>query len=102
MIRRPPRSTLFPSTTLSRSTEFSIAQPPQLDRDLIVGVATEPHLRWKTYCAAIIELARRCEATLVLTLGALLAEVPHTRPVRLSGGAAGPETARLPVPKRPR
>src|SRR6267378_2292331 len=77
------------------ATEFSIAQPPQLDRDLIVGVATEPHLRWKTYCAAIIELARRCEATLVLTLGALLAEVPHTRPVRLSGGAADPETARL-------
>src|SRR6267143_346558 len=60
-----------------------------------VRVATEPHLRWKTYCAAIIELARRCEATLVLTLGALLAEVPHTRPVRLSGGAADPETARL-------
>ena len=77
------------------ATEFSIAQPPQLDRDLIVGVATEPHLKWKTYCAAIIELARRCEATLVLTLGALLAEVPHTRPVRLSGGAADPELARI-------
>jgi len=75
------------------ATEFSIAQPPQLDRDLIVGVATEPHLKWKTYCAAIIELARRCEATLVLTLGALLAEVPHTRPVRLVGGASDPELA---------
>jgi proteasome assembly chaperone (PAC2) family protein len=75
--------------------EFSIAQPKELDRDLIVGVAAEPHLKWKTYCAAIIELARRCDATLVLTLGALLAEVPHTRPVRLSGGAADPEMARL-------
>jgi len=77
------------------ATEFSIAQPTQLERDLIVGVATEPHLKWKTYCGAIIELARRCEATLVLTLGALLAEVPHTRPVRLSGGAADPELARV-------
>ncbi len=75
--------------------EFSIAQPKELDRDLIVGVAAEPHLKWKTYCGAIIELARRCDATLVLTLGALLAEVPHTRPVRLSGGAADPELARL-------
>jgi proteasome assembly chaperone (PAC2) family protein len=75
--------------------EFSIAQPTELDRDVIVGVAAEPHLKWKTYCAAIIELARRCDATLVLTLGALLAEVPHTRPVRLSGGAADPELARL-------
>ena len=76
-------------------TEFSIAQPTELDRDLIVGVASEPHLKWKTYCAAIIELARRCDATLLLSLGALLAEVPHTRPVRLSGGAADPELARL-------
>lgn len=76
-------------------TEFSIAQPPELDRDLIVAVAAEPHLKWKTYCAAIIELARRCNATLLLSLGALLAEVPHTRPVRLSGGAADPELARL-------
>ncbi len=75
--------------------QFSIAQPKELDRDLIVGVAAEPHLKWKTYCGAIIELARRCDATLVLTLGALLAEVPHTRPVRLSGGAADPELARL-------
>src|SRR5207237_10112449 len=49
--------------------EFSIAQPTELDRDLIVGVAAEPHLKWKTYCAAILELARRCDATLVPTLG---------------------------------
>jgi proteasome assembly chaperone (PAC2) family protein len=59
----------------------------------VVGVAIEPHLKWKTYCNAVIELARRCEATLVLTLGALLAEVPHTRPVRLVGGASDPELA---------
>jgi proteasome assembly chaperone (PAC2) family protein len=77
------------------ATEFSIAQPRELDRDVIVAVAAEPHLKWKTYCAAIIELARRCNATLLLTLGALLAEVPHTRPVRLSGGAVDPELARL-------
>src|SRR5207244_13006274 len=75
------------------ATEFSVAQPTQLDRDLIVGVATEPHLKWKTYCGTIIELARRCEVTLVLTLGALLAEVAHTRPVRLAGSASDPELA---------
>ena len=56
-------------------------------------MAIEPHLRWKTYCAAVLELARQCDATLVLTLGALLAEVPHTRPVRLSGSASDPELA---------
>jgi len=75
------------------ATEFSVARPAELARDLIIGVAIEPHLRWKTYCAAVLDLARRCDATLVLTLGALLAEVPHTRPIRLSGGASDPELA---------
>jgi len=75
------------------STDFSLCRPPALERDLIVGVAIEPHLRWRTYCGAVIELARRSGATLILTLGALLAEVPHTRPVRLVGGAHDPELA---------
>jgi proteasome assembly chaperone (PAC2) family protein len=74
------------------ATEFSLARAG-LSRDLIVAVATEPHLKWRTYCANVLELARRCEATLVLTLGALLAEVPHTRPVRISGSASDPELA---------
>jgi proteasome assembly chaperone (PAC2) family protein len=74
-------------------TEFSIAQSPSLARDVIVGVASEPHLRWKAYCETVLELARRCDVALVLTLGALLAEVPHTRPVRLAGGATDPELA---------
>src|SRR6266436_14826 len=75
------------------STDFSLSRPPSLDRDLIVGVAIEPHLKWRTYCGAVLDLARRSGATLVLTLGALLAEVPHTRPVRLSGSAYEPGLA---------
>ncbi len=74
------------------ATEFSVARAG-LSRDLIVAVATEPHLKWRTYCANVLELARRCETTLVLMLGALLAEVPHTRPVRISGSASDPELA---------
>jgi proteasome assembly chaperone (PAC2) family protein len=78
------------------ATEFSLSQPPAIDRDIIVGVAIEPHLRWRTYCDAVLRLARACSTSLVLTLGALLAEVPHTRPVRLNGSAADPElSARL-------
>ncbi|HXH81684.1 MAG TPA: PAC2 family protein [Candidatus Tectomicrobia bacterium] len=73
--------------------EFSVTRAPALARDVIIGVAIEPHLRWKSYCAAVLELARRCEVGLVLTLGALLAEVPHTRPIRLVGGASDPELA---------
>ena len=74
-------------------TEFSLSQPDVLDRDIIVGVAVEPHLKWRTYCGAVLQLARRAGASLVLTLGALLAEVPHTRPVRLTGGSHDPELA---------
>jgi len=75
------------------ATEFSVSRPPALNRDLIVGVAIEPHLKWRTYCDAVLRLARACSASLVLTLGALLAEVPHTRPVRLVGNADDPELA---------
>jgi proteasome assembly chaperone (PAC2) family protein len=75
------------------ATEFSISQASELARDVIVGVAIEPHLRWKTYCNTVVDLARRCEVALVLTLGALLAEGPHTQPVRLSGSASDPELA---------
>jgi proteasome assembly chaperone (PAC2) family protein len=75
------------------STDFSVAVAPGLSRDLIIAVAGEPHLKWRTYCEAILELAKRCDISLVLTLGALLAEVPHTRPIRISGGASDPELA---------
>lgn len=75
------------------STDFSVSRNSAIDRDLVVGVAMEPHLRWRTYCGAILDLARRAGASLVLTLGALLAEVPHTRPVRLVGGTQDPALA---------
>jgi hypothetical protein len=75
------------------ATEFSISRPSALDCDLVVGVAIEPHLKWRTYCGAVLELARHCQVSLVLTLGALLAEVPHSRPVRLSGSAHDPGLA---------
>ena len=77
------------------ATEFSIAQSADLPRDIIVGVAPEPHLKWKAYCDLILGLGRATDTALVLTLGALLAEVPHTRPVRLVGGASDPELAAM-------
>ena len=78
------------------ATEFSVAQPSEVERDIVVGVAIEPHLKWRTYCAQVLDLARRSRASLVLTLGALLAEVAHTRPIKLSGSSHDPEvSARL-------
>src|SRR5262249_12827184 len=75
------------------ATEFSISQSADLPRAGVGGGAPEPHLRGRTSCEPITQLARRCDVTLVLTLGALLAEVPHTKPVRLVGTATDPELA---------
>jgi proteasome assembly chaperone (PAC2) family protein len=74
-------------------TEFALAT--RAGRDVVIGVGIEPHLRWKTYCQAVLDLARELDIGLVVTLGALLAEVPHTRPVRLSGFATDPELAAI-------
>ncbi len=72
-------------------TEFSACTRETLARDVLIGIGIEPHLRWKTYCRTVLELVRDLEVGLIVTLGALLAEVPHTRPVRLTGFATDPE-----------
>lgn len=57
-------------------------------RGVIVLSAHEPQLRWRTFCGLVLEVAKECHVDLVLTLGALLADVPHSRPVRITGTAA--------------
>ena len=59
--------------------------------DLIIMVGNEPHLRWRTYCKAVTEAADALDCSLVLTLGALLSDVPHTRPTAVSGTADDPD-----------
>jgi predicted ATP-grasp superfamily ATP-dependent carboligase len=59
--------------------------------DLLVVVGTEPNMRWRSFAAAIAELARRYEVELVVTMGALLADTPHTRPVPVSATASDGE-----------
>ncbi|MBX3284955.1 MAG: PAC2 family protein [Actinobacteria bacterium] len=67
------------------------AAPTAAGSDLVVLVGHEPHLRWRTYCAAVLEAAEALDASLVLTLGALLSDVPHSRPTAVSGTADDPE-----------
>lgn len=76
------------------TTDFFRSDEPALVRDVIVGVGVEPHLKWQTFCGHILELARRAHVSLVITLGALLADVPHTRPIRISGVATDRELGR--------
>ncbi len=73
------------------ANEFFVSEEPALPRDVIVGIGVEPHLRWRAFADLVLDLALRCEVTMAITLGALLAEVPHTRPVRLTGYASDME-----------
>ncbi len=58
---------------------------PAPERHLILVNGIEPSMRWPTLCDAILDMATDLGVELVVTLGALLADVPHTRPVRVSG-----------------
>jgi len=64
-------------------------------RDVIFVRGVEPQLRWRTFCGLLVEVASAYRAEMVLILGALLADVPHTRPVRVTGSADGELAARL-------
>lgn len=75
------------------ANEFSYSDAAVLPRGLVLGVGIEPHLKWKTYSAAILDLAKQCGVQMVLTLGALLADVSYSRPVRVAGFASDPALA---------
>jgi proteasome assembly chaperone (PAC2) family protein len=69
-------------------TVFYHAQVPGTERDAILSLGIEPNLRWRTFSEEIVELASDLEVELVVTLGALLADVPHTRPAPVTGSAS--------------
>jgi proteasome assembly chaperone (PAC2) family protein len=78
------------------TNELSAAAMPGSARDAVILIGVEPQLKWRTFASEIVDVAKDLEVGLVLTLGALLADVPHTRPVRVTGTAADPElVARL-------
>ena len=81
------REIQWPENTFASSTTDA------LRRNIIIGVGIEPHLKWKTYCAAILDLVKQCRVNLVITLGALLADVSYARPTRVVGFSSDPELA---------
>jgi len=67
---------------------FQAAQIPGADHDLVLVQGVEPSLRWRAYCSAVHEVAEATGAQMLVTLGALLADVPHSRPVSVTGLAS--------------
>jgi proteasome assembly chaperone (PAC2) family protein len=64
---------------------------PALSRDYLLMAGIEPQLRWRGFCGAIMDLIRRLNVKQVLLLGGLVADVPHTRPIRVTGSSTDSE-----------
>ena len=75
----PQRSLTWPTSL------FRAARVPGAAHDVIVLVGLEPQLRWRTFCEQVVGAAQVLGVSQVVTLGALLADVPHTRPVEVYG-----------------
>jgi proteasome assembly chaperone (PAC2) family protein len=70
---------------------FYHARIPGIDRDAVLLLGIEPNLHWRTFTELITGLAAELQVELVITLGSLLADVPHTRPSPVTGSASDPE-----------
>src|SRR5919204_5566178 len=67
------------------------ARVPAAERDLALLSGIEPNLRWRTFAEAILSVAQRLGVEMLVTLGALIADVAHTRPVPITGLASDAE-----------
>ena len=74
------------------TTRLSVCSPPGAGRDVVLVRGLEPNMRWRGFCQELLGLANGLGTELVVTLGALLADSPHTRPVPVSGTASDPQT----------
>src|SRR5579871_3223081 len=79
------------------SNSFHYFSDPTLDRDFVLLQGIEPNLRWRTFTEEILEVCKHIGVTTALSLGGLVADVPHTRPPRITAFSSDPElTARFP------
>jgi proteasome assembly chaperone (PAC2) family protein len=81
------RSITWPTTQV-----FGLAIP-SMQRDLVIVTGVEPSMRWKNFTADLLDLADDLEVSLVMTLGSLLADTPHSRPITVTGTGAHPSIA---------
>jgi proteasome assembly chaperone (PAC2) family protein len=75
------------------ANDFFYARNPGGEHDLVILIGVEPNLRWRTFGETLLGLFRDLKVNMVISLGALLADVAHTRDVRVTGTAADPEVA---------
>ena len=79
-----PRDVQWPQS------EFFLWQPPAGRAGLLLFCGMEPHLKWRTYAQLLLDVAAQCGVQRIISLGALFAEQPHTRPARVTGRSTDP------------
>jgi len=72
------------------TTRFAMASPPEAESDVVLIRGIEPSTRWRTFCQDVLEVCHSLEVNRVVLLGALLADVPYTRSLPISGSASDP------------
>ncbi len=70
------------------TTRFAVASPAEADSDVVLIRGIEPSTRWRTFCQDVLEVCHSLEVTRIVLLGALLADVPYTRSLPISGSAS--------------
>ncbi len=76
------------------STQIFAVSVPQFSRDLVIVKGIEPSMHWKSFVREILDLADDLEVSLVITVGSLLADVPHSRPISVGLSASNPALAK--------
>jgi proteasome assembly chaperone (PAC2) family protein len=71
-------------------SEFFACHPWEGRDGLLLFCGPEPHQRWRTYTTAFLDVAERCGVKRIISIGALLAGAPHTRPIRVTGRSNDP------------
>lgn len=80
-------------TVVWPTTRISVARIPLATRDVVLVHGIEPSMRWRTFTTELLAVARDLGVEMVVTLGALLADTPHTRPVPVSGTSSDSDLA---------
>jgi proteasome assembly chaperone (PAC2) family protein len=81
------RSITWPSTQV-----FGMVIP-SMTRDLVIVTGVEPSMKWKSFTSDLLDMADDLEVSLIVSLGSLLADTPHTRPISVTGTGAHPSIA---------
>lgn len=66
---------------------------PHLENDFLIVKGIEPSMRWRRFADELLDLADDYESPLLITMGALLADTPHSRPISVTGSGSHPDVA---------